>query len=297
MLIKQKENEEYIRIINNKEIFDNSYENVFPQTKVYEIVKNFLSQKSEKHKRVLIYGFDGARADSMSYIIPCCKEVSGYSLKARYSAITELKEEGGIYLSYAGGNKIFPDTLQETSTAQGWASILTGKWGTENGVKEHNTLNPKTPTILMESATKGLSSAFLAIWTDHFTITYKKEIEKASKELLPLKFKQVKDEEELQKNILYEIDKVTDIIFGINEFADANGHMHGFGSNNYRYVTGVLNADRFAYELLENIKCRKEYTQEEWLFIITSDHGGHDLTHGTQSLEDKMTFIAINKIL
>lgn len=77
----------------------------------------------------MIYGFDGARADSMIYLIPSTDEnVTGHNFRSRYSAVTALKEQGRLYLSYAGGDRSHPDTLQETSTAQGWSAILTGKW-------------------------------------------------------------------------------------------------------------------------------------------------------------------------
>lgn len=288
----------YIKSINNNGIFDNSYENAYPQTVIADTVRSFLNTASDKHRRVLIFGFDGARADSMAYLIPSTnKKVTGYNLRSRYSAVSQLKNEGGLYLSFAGGDKNRPNALQETSTAQGWASILTGKWGIVNGVVKHKPLSKNVPTILTEAAREEKSALFTAIWEDHFTITYKYEIARAKEEKLPLEFKHVRDEEELQSTMLAAVDNGTDIIFGINEFPDYNGHMHGFGSDNYRYVMGVTNADRYAYELLEYVKARPEYESEDWLFIITSDHGGHGRGHGTQKIEDRMTFIATNKKL
>ncbi len=37
---------------------------------------------------------------------------------------------GGVYITYVGGDHGFQ---QETSTAQGWASALCGKWMKKNG--------------------------------------------------------------------------------------------------------------------------------------------------------------------
>ena len=45
-----------------------------------------------------------------------------------------------------------PKTIQETSTAQGRCSILTGVWGIENGVVKHTTKRSDVPTVLMEGA-------------------------------------------------------------------------------------------------------------------------------------------------
>ncbi len=282
----------YIKFVNQSGIFDNAYADAYPQTVVADMVRKHLyNNDNDKKKRVLIYGFDGARADALTYFIPDNKEF----YKNRYNAVAYLKEQGGLYLSYAGGDKRKPETLQETSTAQGWCSVLTGVWGIENGVVKHKTKRDDVPTVLMECAEKGLSAIFSAIWQDHFTITYKNEIAKAKNNNLPLEFSLVKDENELQKTLLGAVDSGTDILFGISEFPDANGHGSGFSNKNYRYVSGIINADRYACELIEHIENRSEFKNEDWLMIITSDHGGHGRRHGTQSAADRTTFIAVNK--
>ncbi|MGN0523755.1 MAG: alkaline phosphatase family protein [Eubacterium sp.] len=282
----------YIKSVNQSEIFDNTYETALPQTIVAEIVRNHLYNNiGTKKRRVLIYGFDGARADCISCIVPDNKSF----YKSKYSAVSHLKEQGGLYLSFAGGDRNNPKTVQETSTAQGWCSILTGVWGIENGVVKHTTKRSDVPTVLMEGAENGLSANFSAIWPDHFDITYKDEIKTAKDKNLPLKFSFVQDENQLQIDMIKAIDDNTDIIFGICEFPDASGHGSGFSVKNYKYVSALVSADRYAQELIDYIEGRKEYENEDWLIIITSDHGGHGKRHGTQRAEDRMTFIAVNK--
>ena len=82
-----------------------------------------------------------------------------------------------------------PENPQETSTAQGWAAILTGVWGDNNGVKRHVPLKTDCPTVLRNLAESGKKAAFLAEWADHFTITYKEEIRMAEEKKLPLCFR------------------------------------------------------------------------------------------------------------
>lgn len=101
----------------------------------------------------------------------------------------------------------------------------------------------------------------------------------------------------MQKSLKEAIYNDTKIIFAINEFPDYNGHKSGFDNNNSHYSAGVTNADRYAFELIETIKNRPEYKNEDWLILITSDHGGHGKMHGTQQETDRMTFIACNKKL
>ncbi|MGN1203075.1 MAG: hypothetical protein ACI4RF_07240 [Eubacterium sp.] len=281
----------YIKFVENNGIFDNTVDTAYPQTIVADMVRKHLyHNNTQRKKRVLIYGFDGARADSIAYLIP-----DKDFCKGKYNATASLKQQGGLYLSYAGGDKSKPETLQETSTAQGWSAILTGLWGIENGVVKHVTKRNDVPTVLMEGAEKGLSAVFCAIWRDHFTITYKDEIAKAKENNLPLEFSLVSDENKLQEEIIKAIDNNTDIIFGICEFPDVNGHGTGFSNENYKYISAIVNSDRYASELIEHITNRQEYETEDWLIIITSDHGGHGRGHGTQQITDRMTFIASNK--
>ncbi|MBE6715082.1 MAG: hypothetical protein E7575_07390 [Ruminococcaceae bacterium] len=293
-----EDSRDYLKTIDTHGIFDNTLETALPQTIVAQLVREHLDCKGDKRKRVFIYGFDGARADSMAYIIPTeDHSVSGISLPCLYSAITELKSSGGLYITFAGGAPNLPETLQKTCTMQGWASILTGVWANEHGVHENEILSESFPTVLMEYAQKGYSCCFASLWYNHFTQTYSKETEHGRKDGLHLTYRRVSDETELQSFLKEQLAAGTDIIFGINESPDENGHTGGFGGSNPFYVSSITNADRYAFEMLETIKSRPEYEDEDWLFIVTSDHGGHDRTHFDQSAEDKLTFLAINKII
>lgn len=290
MLFKKKA--DYFSTVENVGIFENNKNTMYPQTVCAEIIRSHF-RNAEKKPKALILGFDGARADSMRYLVKSTKEdISGKLFVSAYSAVNTLKKEGGLYLSYAGGE---PSAPQETSTAQGWSAILTGVWGGTNGVLKHVPLKESCPTVLRELAEQGIKSAFLAEWADHFTITYKNEIAISKEKNLPLEFKKHDTDEILETSTAENIEGDTDCIFSVFEGPDYNGHAYGFGSENYRYTVTVCNLDRIAYRLMEKVKARPTYAQEDWLFLITSDHGGHGFGHGTQKVEDRTTFIACNK--
>ena len=86
-----------------------------------------------------------------------------------------------------------------------------------------------------------------------------------------------------------------DIIFGIYEGTDHNGHGAGFGNDNYKYVKGFRDEDAMAYELLQAIYSRPSFQSEDWLIVITTDHGGIETWHGGQTLEERSTWIVCNK--
>lgn len=295
MLFKKRAERNYLNQLNTRGVFNNTTASALPQTTVAKLVQKHFAESSERVKKALIIGFDGARADSMHLL--CESEdaaVTGNLFCAEYSAVNTLKAEGGLYLSFAGG---LPTNPQETSTAQGWSAILTGVWGDDNGVKQHKTMRRDCPTVLRSLSQSGKSTAFLAEWPDHFTITYKDEMEIAKAKNLPLKFEKFEDDSALLQGFLREIEAGTDCIFGIFEGPDYNGHSTGFSIENPRYAACVCRLDNLAYRLMQAVKARPTYENEDWLILITSDHGGHGRGHGTQKPDDRMTFIASNKTI
>lgn len=292
MLFKNAE-KAYLARLDTQGVFNNTTKTALPQTVFAEAVRKHFQSASGKTPKALLIGFDGARADSMHLLCESADEqVTGGLFHSTYSAVQALKNEGGLYLSYAGGE---PSAPQETSTAQGWAAILTGAWGTVNGVLRHVPLKTNCPTVLRELAEQGKKAAFLAEWPDHFSVTYKDEIEIAARRNLPLAFEKYADDRALAAAFSERIAGDTDCIFGIFEGPDYNGHGTGFSTANPRYAACVCRLDNIAYRLTEAVKSRPTYREEDWLIMITSDHGGHDCRHGTQKPYDRMTFIASNK--
>ncbi len=85
-----------------------------------------------------------------------------------------------------------------------------------------------------------------------------------------------------------------DVIFFTFEFTDHAGHLYGFGNNN-NYKNGSLDADKFGYEIIKTIEARSTYNEEDWLIVISTDHGGKGHNHGGQSVMERSTWLAVNK--
>lgn len=43
------------------------------------------------------------------------------------------------------------------------------------------------------------------------------------------------------------------------------------------------------------IEARSTYAEEDWLIIISTDHGGTETDHGGQTAFERMTWLACNK--
>ncbi len=283
----------YIKYVEESGIFKNKIDSAIPQTHIAEAIRKHM-ESDGKIKKVALIGFDGARGDS---IIPLVKgNYDKYIFRVKYSALEELKAQGGIYLSYTGGEK---SCKQETSTPQGWASLLTGKWAKETGVYTPRDVLQNHKTVLLEYAEKGKKTAFNAIWPVHFEVTYKNEVALSKKPELPLQYNFIEDNDDILTEQM--VKSVTtddcDISFCIFELPDHTGHETklGFCNQNPQYVKAVSSCDKNAYTIIKAIESRENYKNEDWLIVISSDHGGHRTTHGRQMYSDKIIFIATNK--
>ena len=49
------------------------------------------------------------------------------------------------------------------------------------------------------------------------------------------------------------------------------------------------------YEVIKTVESRLNYENEDWLIILTADHGGIKTWHGEQNPECRTTFIVTNK--
>ncbi|MEG2413320.1 MAG: alkaline phosphatase family protein [Clostridia bacterium] len=287
-LFNKSKQAKYIKSIEASGLFDNTVADAFPQTIVAKLVREHFANGG---KKAIVINYDGARADGLLSLLQCKNEPLDEF--CRYGAIAEIAREGGLYLTYAGGDIV----KQHTSTMQGFASMLTGKWADEHGVDGAQVLNENTKTFLRELAEKGFKSHFIARWDDHFSCTYKREIAIAKEQNLPLQFTKCGENDETLQAEVKKALQNDDIIYAIYEAPDANGHAYHFGNENYHYTKAIAYCDKAAFEIVQLIKARANFEQENWLIIISSDHGGHMRWHGTQNITDRQTFLACNKKL
>lgn len=275
--------------------YENTIETAIPQTELYDIIKAHFDSPladGKTEKKAIIIGYDGCRADVL-------KEMQDGN-----SAIDTLLDDGAsINLAYCGGVNYPAENTQDTSTAPGWCSILTGVWADKHGVTangitkslEHKTLL----TTLVEDEIID-SSTFITKWKGHFdrkNATYNDEKAYCEENNINVAFNRCKDDVASHEYTLNEVKKTdcADFIFVIYEPTDSTGHGYGFTINNPRYKEAFKTADQYGLETIDAIKARATYDTEDWLIIITSDHGGIGTDHGDASIQERMTFIITNK--
>lgn len=273
--------------------YGNTIETALPQTELYNTVKfHFESplEEGKTEKKAIILGYDGCRADILAEID---EENSGIA--------TLVNEGASLDLYYCGGVNYPEINTQDTSTAPGWCSILTGYWADVHGVTANDI--PKSmeaKTIMTSLAEEGKigSASFITKWGGHFSrenATYYPEKAYCEENNLPVSFIRSEGDENSHALTLSEISKAdcSDFIFTIYEPTDSVGHSKGFTFNNPGYKNAFRTEDAYALEAIKAIKARPTYENEDWLIIITSDHGGITTNHGKESIQERMTFAAV----
>ena len=273
--------------------YENTIETAYPQTDLYDIIKDHFEAdlpEGKTEKKVVIIGYDGCRADILNI------------RQKENSAINAVLDEGGtINLTYCGGVNYPEVNTQDTSTAPGWCSILTGKWADDHGITGNSIVKSldylTLLTTLVEDG-KADDSAFYVSWNGHFVgddSTYKAEKAYCEEKGLDVIFSHADDDNGTQANTLKDVMSAdcSDFIFTIYEHTDHEGHSTGFSINNPDYQQAIADSEKDAKSIIDAIEARATYKKEDWLIIITSDHGGYNTGHGAMTIQERMTFIVV----
>lgn len=320
----------YIEKIAKQSFWSNKPENSIPECRIYNHIHLFLDecvmQNSKmistdgKIRKVLFLGFDGMRVDVLPHLIG-----DANNAKTNVSGIADVLKKGNIYFAYCGGEK-GTETQETTSTSASWTSQLTGVWGSRHGIKTNeDTKNLLNKTYVLEYAEKGLHTSLGFAWDQCFDVNLKEEVKYVMKNGLPLTFCDIDrpKRNDLKKTraesielynfvapkkpaaadpvdtgmrdwVIERIEADDDIVCGIFDGIDAAGHSYGFGTSE-EYFAAAVNCDMYAKSILNLIKKRERYNNEEWLVVFANDHGGIGKGHGGQSLEERTTWIATNR--
>ena len=76
-----------------------------------------------------------------------------------------------------------------------------------------------------------------------------------------------------------------DAIMWYIDLPDHAGHGHGYYPYSKQYKDAVRESDRYVGDVLAAIAARPTFAQEDWLVIVTADHGGWERSHGQMSTQ------------
>lgn len=290
----KNDNEEFYRQNVASVGYENTVETAYPFTDVYGIIKEHFNSElpeGKTEKKVVVIGYDGCRADIVAE-----KQDGG--------AINYLLANGAsINLTYCGGVNYPAVNTQATSTAPGWCSMLTGVWSDVHGITGNGITKDLEPKTLMTSLVEENiidDAAFITKWKGHFSrdgATYNTEKAYCEENNIDIDFNLRKNKTDIYTGAIEEVTSAdcADFVFIIYENTDSAGHDFGFSFNNPIYKNAFNKEDNYGYEVIKAIEARETYETEDWLIIVTSDHGGIGTGHGGPSIQERMNFVVMNK--
>lgn len=227
-----------------------------------------LSSCQQEAPKVLIIGIDGCRPDAM--------------MVAQTPNMDALMWEGAYTMT--------AQTDPMTFSGPAWSAMLTGVFHEKHGVITNGYENPDTSNF------------------PHFFRRYKEQFpEKKTYSLVNWgqihKILQTGDadyaEEFPNDSIvtLAVVDKLLtedpDVMFVQLDQVDGAGHRYDYVPESPNYLKAVEKADGQVGQMIQAVKDRSGYEKEDWLIIITTDHGGSDFGHGKDIPEHRNIFFIL----
>ena len=230
-------------------------------------------------------------------------------------AIDEIAARGAYARAYTGG-EVGGYSQTPTISAIGYTNLLTATWMNKHNVDGNSDLKPNynywTIFRIAKEQPKEFRTALYSSWTDNRTVL----LGEGKPETGHLKIDFVCDGYELdtvrfpkrEKDLqIFDIDEhvareaargiandAPDLSWVYLWYTDDAGHFEGNGAFFDEYV---VKADRQIGQIWEAVRYREEHFDEEWMVVVTTDHGrtedGHG--HGGQSARERTTWVATNR--
>jgi len=219
--------------------------------------------KNIKKNKVLIIGLDGCRSDSL--------------LVADTPNIDKLWKNGAF--------SFYAKTDPITISGPAWTGMLTGVTSDKHGILDNEySVKLKYPHFynIAKKVNPDLIIASIPQWDPINNIL---EHDKNDIVVSPDTSREVTDTV---------IDALTnnnpDVVFVQFDDVDAAGHSSGYGPHLVDYLKSIELLDGFVGEIVSAVYKRKNIDNENWLIIVTSDHGGFDKRHGENSIQEETVF-------
>jgi predicted AlkP superfamily pyrophosphatase or phosphodiesterase len=226
---------------------------------------------AEPVKKVLYVGIDGTRFDAIE--------------KADTPHLDALIKDG----IHSPTCLILGERYQKNDTISGpgWSSILCGVWADKHGVQDNSFKGSnykEYPHFFarLKKARPDARTVSLVTWAplhDHTTSAADVSINYEEKEHGVLDYDRY-DTAATERSVKELTESDPDALFLYIGQVDVAGHAKGFHPSVPEYIEAIERADKLVGRAVEAVKARKTFADEDWLIVVTSDHGGKGTGHG-----------------
>jgi predicted AlkP superfamily pyrophosphatase or phosphodiesterase len=235
--------------------------------------------------------------------------------KSPVTNLQAIAKAGGYSRSFVGGIK---GTYNQTPTisAVGYNSVLTGTWVNKHNVWDNDIADPNYhyPTIfrILKEQYPGKKTGIFSSWLDNRTKLVGDRFPATGNISIDYTYDGLENDtanfpHDEKREFMSHIDEsvakkaaeviqtnAPDLSWVYLEYTDDMGHMHGDSPEFYKAVE--LSDKRVGY-IWQAIQYRKQHFNEDWLIIVTTDHGRDAATgkgHGGQSDRERDSWIFTN---
>jgi len=227
---------------------------------------------STPSKHVLVIGLDGVRADALTV--------------ASTPHLDALAAAGTIsHHAYAGGQLGTP-TEQPTKSGPGWTSVLTGVWVDKHGVRSNAFDGSRIDEFphffqrIHEVSPSARLSSFASWPRIHPYILRSTHADTA---FSPTEGNVVtRDVEVTEAVVAHLVEQNPTVVFVQLSNGDHAGHAFGFSPDAVDYTRAIEVLDEHVGRMVGALRARPSYADEDWLVLVTADHGGVNGMHGGQ---------------
>ena len=235
-----------------------------------------ISLLSGQNKKLLFIGIDGCRPDALT--------------QAQTPNIDGLIN-GGIYINDA----LCSINGQPTVSGPAWSTMITGVWFDKHGVSDNSfsgsNFDEYPPfNVLMEESGQEYHTASFIRWTPIHTQIFGSTMDYNE-------LHSTYDGSVAQGAADYMSTPNLDVLFLDFDDVDIAGHSYGFSPEVDQYIDAIENVDGYIGWVIDSMENRPTFQNEDWLIMITSDHGGIGYGHGGQTIEERQIPIIMSGTL